>query len=49
MPEVTKTLVRYRVRPEEADRNAALVRGVYDALAEIGASGWPAPAHGRAS
>jgi hypothetical protein len=40
MPACTKTMVRYRVKPGEADRNAALVRDVYDALAETQPAGF---------
>ncbi len=40
MPASTKTMVRYRVKPGEADRNAALVRDVYDALAETQPAGF---------
>ena len=35
----TTTVVRYRVHNGEADRNAALVRAVYDELHELGPSG----------
>jgi hypothetical protein len=35
----TTTVVRYRVHNGEADRNAELVRAVYDELHELGPSG----------
>jgi hypothetical protein len=37
---MTGTLVRYRVRPDRADENAALVRAVYAELAEGGPPGF---------
>src|SRR5829696_1228753 len=35
----TTTVVRYRVHPDQADRNAELVRAVYDELRESGPAG----------
>jgi hypothetical protein len=35
----TTTVVRYRVRPEDADRNAELVQAVFDELHELEPAG----------
>jgi len=39
MTTTTTTVVRYRVHPDQADRNAELVRAVYDELRERGPAG----------